>query len=384
MTAVDNTTSLSADVWRQLLDTEMARTGQWPERSPWIRPAVAALPRDLFAPGRLWDWDGHAWQPVDHDTAPGRWLELLYGHPSRPAVTQITDNLPSSSLSAPAVVVDMLDSLLLEPGHRVLELGTGTAWNAALLAHRAGPGKVTSIEVDSALSAVGASRLRAAGLDVRVQGGDGGSGLPGGALFDRVIATYAVERIPWSWIEQTVPGGRLVVPWGRLGHVALTVADDHRTATGWLQGLAQFMPDRTSTAVGAPARGFADIRRGTPPGPERRIDRDPAELEDWDLLFHLRVALPDIRVETAVDEDGVSAWIHDGVSSWATLSSTPDGVFVHQGGPRRLADEIGAARDEWAGLGRPEVYDYGMTVTPYEQWTWFGAPDTGPRWPTPA
>ncbi|MFF2631206.1 methyltransferase domain-containing protein [Kitasatospora griseola] len=385
MTTVDNTTNPSTTAsWRRCLDAEMARTGQWPERSPWIRPAVTALPRDLFAPGRLWDWDGHTWQAVDRDTTPEQWLELLHSHPSRPAVTQITDNLPSSSLSAPAVVVDMLDSLLLEPGQRVLELGTGTAWNAALLAHRAGPGTVTSIEVDPVLAAAGAARLRAADLDVRVREGDGGSGLPDCAPFDRVIATYAVERIPWTWIEQATPGGRLVVPWGRLGHVALTVADDHRTATGWLQGLAQFMPDRTSTAVGAPARGFADIRRGTPPGPEQRIDRDPAELEDWDLLFHLRVALPDVRVETAADEDGVSAWIHDGVSSWATLSSTPDGVFVHQGGPRRLADEIDAARDEWAGLGRPEVYDYGMTATPHDQWVWFGDPDTGPRWPTPA
>ncbi|MFJ1793065.1 methyltransferase domain-containing protein [Kitasatospora griseola] len=385
MAAVDDTTSPSTtEAWRQRLDAEMARSGEWPERSPWIRLAVAALPRDRFAPGRLWDWDGHAWRPVDRDDDPGRWLELLHRRPSRPAVTELAGNLPSSSLSAPAVVVDMLDSLLLEPGHRVLELGTGTAWNAALLAHRAGPGRVASIEVDPDLAAAGAARLRAAGLDVTVQEGDGGSGLAAGAPYDRVIATYAVERIPWPWIEQTAPGGRLVVPWGRLGHVALTVADDHKSATGWLQGLARFMPDRTTATAGAPARGFAEIRRSTPPGPERRVERNPAELQDWDLLFHLRVVLPEIQVETAVDEDGVSAWIHDGASSWATLSSTPEGVFVHQGGPRRLADEVDAARDEWDGLGRPEVYDYGMTVTPHEQWTWFGSPDTGPRWPAPA
>ncbi|KDN87771.1 methyltransferase domain-containing protein [Kitasatospora cheerisanensis] len=334
MTAVDSTTSPStAEAWRQHLDAEMARTGQWPERSPWIRPAVAALPRDRFAPARLWDWDGHAWQPVDRDTDPARWLEHLFGHPSRPAVTELAGNLPSSSLSAPAVVVDMLDSLLPEPGHRVLELGTGTAWNAALLAHRAGPGLVTSIEVDPRLAAAGASRLRAAGLDVHVRAGDGTAGLPAGAPYDRVIATYAVERIPWPWIEQSAPGGRLVVPWGRLGHVALTVAEDRGSATGWLQGLARFMPDRTGATAGGPERGFTEIRRSAPPGPERRTERDPAELRDWDLLFHLRVVLPEVRVETAADADGVSAWIHDGASSWATLSSTPDGVFVHQGGP---------------------------------------------------
>lgn len=381
MTAVEDRTATAAEQARRRLDAAMAEAGLWPQRSPWIREAVARWPRDAFAPGRLWEWDGHAWQGVDHAVDPARWIKALYRGPSSPAVTQLTDNLPTSSLSAPAVVVDMLDSLLLEPGQRVLELGTSAcAWNAALLAHRAGAHRVTTLEVDPTLARAGAERLRTAGVQARAVCADGQGGWPVDAPYDRVIATYAVDQVPWAWIEQTRPGGRLVVPWGRMGHVALTVADDHTYASGWMQGLAQFMPDRTRP--GRPRRTFADIHARTPLEAEGRSGLDPARLRDPDLLFHLRVALPELDITTADDQDGTSAWLHDGISSWAVLSTFPTGVYVHQGGPRRLADDLTAAWEQWTALGEPEVYDYGMTVTPTAQWVWHDNADTGPRWPT--
>jgi protein-L-isoaspartate O-methyltransferase len=224
----------------------MERRGAWPERSPWIRQAVEALPRHEFAPDRLWRWDGHTYILVDRGTEPDQWATEVYGSPDAAAVTQVTGGLPTSSLSCQGVVVDMLDCLLLDPGHRVLELGTGTGWNAALLAHRTGPGRVTSVEADEDLVRNARARLKAAGAAVGLQAGDGGRGRPDGAPYDRVIATYAVERVPWAWVAQTRPGGRIVTPWGRLGHVALTVAGDGRSANGRVQGLAQFMPDRAA------------------------------------------------------------------------------------------------------------------------------------------
>ncbi|MER6142455.1 methyltransferase domain-containing protein [Streptomyces sparsogenes] len=149
----------------------------------------------------------------------------------------------------------MLDSLLVEPGDRVLELGAGTGWNAALPAERAGPGRVVSVEVDAELAAAAAGRLKAAGADVAVEVGDGAAGWPPGAPYDRLISTYAVSTVPWAWVEQTRPGGRIVTPWGRMGHVALTVADDGRSATGWMQGLALFMPARGASPTGWSTRG---------------------------------------------------------------------------------------------------------------------------------
>ncbi|MFF0295223.1 methyltransferase domain-containing protein [Kitasatospora sp. NPDC004614] len=367
--------------YRDRLDRTMAERGAWPEGSPWVRDAVAALPRDGFAPGRLWRWDGLAWQPVDRTADPAGWASELYRSPDEAAVTQLGDGLPTSSLSCQAVVADMADSLRLEPGQRVLELGTGSGWNAALLARRAGPGRVVSVEADAALAAAAAQRLAAAGLGVEVRTGDGDLGAPGGPPFDRVIATYAVEEIPWAWIEQTAPGGRIVTPWGRLGHVALTVAEDGKSATGWMQGLARFMPTRTQHAH--QQRTFAEIRGTAEPDRRGATDRDPAQLADpWGLGFALRVALPDLTVRTGHDQDGTSAWITDGHSSWAVLSARPTGgAWTTQGGPRRLADELETAWTGWETAGHPGVYDYGLTRTPTEQYAWANDPDTGPRWP---
>ncbi|WP_405501672.1 methyltransferase domain-containing protein [Streptomyces niveus] len=366
----------SFDEWRRRLADAMERRGDWPARAPWVREAVDAVPRDQFVPERVWSWDGYAYVPVDRAVDPEQWAAEVYGDPDAAVVTQVTDGLPSSSLSCEAVVVDMLDSLLLEPGHRVLELGTGTGRNAALLAWRAGAGRVTSVEVDAELAACARIRLREAGADVRVEVADGRDVPPTAVPYDRVMATFAVDEVPWSWVARTRPGGRIVTPWGRLGHVALTVAEDGLSATGWMQGLAQFMPAR---GAGRGRVSYQQVRAAAA-GP---VDMRPAvrQLEplrdDIHLRFALRVALPDVHITTAEDGDGLNAWLHDG-SSWAALSAV-----AHQGGPRRLADELDAAWDRWLGDGSPALYDYGMTVEPHRQYVWCADPVTGPRWPLP-
>lgn len=341
---------------------------------------MESTPRDEFAPDRLWRWDGDGYVPVDRGADEDAWVALVYAGPDDAAVTQVVDGVPTSSLSCQAVVVDMLDSLLLEPGHRVLELGTGTGWNAALAARRAGPGNVVSVEVDPGLAEGARKALAASGLDLCVEVGDGAAGRPSERLWDRVISTYAVERVPWAWIAQARPGGRVVTPWGRLGHLALTVADDGGSASGWVQGLATFMPARDTPAE----RGFADVRGDAEVGEEREVVRDLAPLcDDAHLLFALRVALPELRVRAARDADGVNAWIHDGDASWAVYSASADGMTtLYQGGPRRLGDELETAWDRWIAAGAPGLYDHGMTVTPDTQFVWAYDSDTGPRWPT--
>ncbi|MEV0281106.1 methyltransferase domain-containing protein [Streptomyces sp. NPDC050610] len=363
---------------RRRLDEAMTSGGRWPERSPWTRQAVRDLPRHEFTPDRLWDWTGEHYVAVDRTAAPQRWADLVYAGPSASAVTQVTDGRATSSLSCPAIVVDMLDSLMPEPGHQVLELGTGTGWNAALLAHRAGPGRVVSIELDTQLAATARRTLAAAGAEVMVETGDGAKGRPAAAPYDRVVSTYAVDEVPWAWVEQTRPGGRIVTPWGRLGHVALTVADDGASATGWMQGLATFMPSRGTDQ----GRSWHQVR-GTGTPAEHPLYRDPRPLhEDRNLLFALRVALPDVQLITRAD-DGVTVWAHDGHSSWATLTAPDTGpITAYQGGPRRLDKEIEHAWQQWTKAGAPGLYDFGMTVTPHRQFVWSNDPTTGPQWTT--
>ncbi|MFI6985176.1 methyltransferase domain-containing protein [Embleya sp. NPDC050154] len=372
---------------RRALDEAMRTRGAWPEDAPWVRAAFDALPRHAFAPERLWDWDGNAYVPVDRGASPDRWAELVYAGPDDAAVTEITDGIPSSSLSAPAVVATMLDSLDVEPGHRVLELGTGTGWNAALIAHRVGTsGRVTSVEASAELADTAAGRLRRAGVRVDVAVGDGNLGRPEAAPYDRVITTYAVDHVPWAWIEQTASGGDLVFPLGRLGHFAVTVADDHRSARGWMHGLAQFMNARDTPPPAATVRSYTQIRAGRAPDDKRTVDRDITPLHtDTNLLWALRMALPDVVYTTDTDEDGVNAWIHDGTSSWAVVTTLPDGsARAEQGGPRRLFDAFETAWDAWTAHGQVSRWDHGITITEHEQYVWEGDPDTARRYRLPA
>ncbi|MFJ8676745.1 methyltransferase domain-containing protein [Streptomyces sp. NPDC093589] len=292
----------------------------------------------------------------------------------------MSDGLPSSSLSCEDVVADMLDSLMLEPGQPTLELGAATGRNARLLAERAGPGLVTTVECDPQLAAAAAASLAATGGGVEVVTGDGAAGAPGRREFQRVMSTFAVEWIPWAWVEQTAPGGRIVTPWGRLGHVALTVAPDGESATGWVQGLATFMPAR-GTDQGLE---WEQIRYSQPSAAEEPFARDAQQLhENASLLFALRVIAPDIRVRTAADGSVARVWLHDGEASWATIESSrhEGSALSRQSGPRRLVAELEAAWRGWEAVGAPELYDFGLTRTRDEQYIWALDAEAGPRWP---
>ncbi|MFF9785753.1 protein-L-isoaspartate O-methyltransferase [Streptomyces nigrescens] len=369
--------NLQARLGRAMEDRDL-----WPGDSPWVRPAMESFPRHLFAPDRLWTWNGHAYVPVDRSTDPTVWAELVYGAPADSTITQVSDGLPTSSLSCEDVVADMLDSLMLEPGQPTLELGAATGRNARLLAEQAGPGLVTTVEFDPTLAAAAAANLAATGGGVDVLTGDGGVGAPGRGPFLRVISTYAVDEVPWAWIQQTVPGGRIVTPWGRLGHVALTVAPDGQSASGWVQGLATFMPAR-GTSQGME---WDQVRGGRPPVAEEPFARDVQQLHrDAGLLFALRVIAPDIRVRTAVDNGAVTVWLHDGHTSWATIEATPKGqgpALARQYGPRRLATELDVAWHGWTIAGAPSLWDFGMTCTRNDQYIWAHDAETGPRWST--
>ncbi|MFZ3491895.1 methyltransferase domain-containing protein [Streptomyces sp. 5.8] len=364
------------DQRRRAFADAMDAQGAWPADSQWVRRAILdTVPRHQFASDRLWTWNGHAYVPVDRATDPDGWADLVYAGPDDSAITQILDGLPSSSPSCASVVADMADSLDANPDHLVLELGAGQGWNSGILATRVGAGKVTTVEVDADLADATRHRLAAAGLDVAVHTGDGNAGWPASAPYDRVIATYAVDLVPWTWIEQTKPGGRLVIPWGRLGHVALTVADDGKSATGWVQGLATFMPSRGVDQ----GRELHAVRGDGPPDRAVRLDHELRPLLNPHLLFALRVSHPDIRITTKDTGEEVTVDLHDGINSWATATTDCAGnIAAYEGGPRKLFAEVAAGQQLWAARAMPSIWDFGMTVTLDGQYVWAGSADSGP------
>lgn len=121
---------------------------------------------------------------------------------------------PISSASQPAMVAQMLEQLEVGEGGRVLEIGTATGYNAALLAHLVGPsGQVVTVEIEEDLAERAGKSLTEAGYgQVRVVRGDGRRGFREAAPYDRIVVTAGVREVAPAWIEQLVEGGRMVVP----------------------------------------------------------------------------------------------------------------------------------------------------------------------------
>ena len=131
----------------------------------------------------------------------------------RPVLLKLDDaGVPVSTMSQPTMVALMLEELAVRRDDRILEVGTASGYNAALLAYLVGErGLVVTVEVDEELAHFASERL--AGLsNVHVIVRDGRHGHLPDAPFDGIIVTAGASKIEPAWIDQLRPGGRLVVP----------------------------------------------------------------------------------------------------------------------------------------------------------------------------
>jgi protein-L-isoaspartate(D-aspartate) O-methyltransferase len=117
------------------------------------------------------------------------------------------------TISQPFVVAYMTEKLEVEPQHRVLEIGTGSGYQAAILARLAR--EVVSIERYRTLADAARERLKTLGYtNVTIRSGDGMAGAPDLAPFDRIMVTAAAEDVPEALVAQLAEGGKMVLPVG--------------------------------------------------------------------------------------------------------------------------------------------------------------------------
>ncbi|WP_063733530.1 methyltransferase domain-containing protein [Streptomyces sp. RTd22] len=368
-----------------MTDLETLRTraaDQLDFAEPWMRHAWMAVPRHQFVPDTVWVVEGGLYRPFRRGDDPQRWARMVYD-PVQSIAIQVDDgapaaphggDVPTSSISEPRAVMSMLAELDLQQGHRVLEVGAGTGYNAALLAERAGADRVTTVEIDPAVATGAEEALFDTGYrEVRVRLADGEQGWPQDAPYDRLVATASVTEVPWAWVEQVRPGGLIVVPWRTAfcsyGLVRLVVGDGR--AEGRFVGAVTFMAVRGQRRRPVISEVFG-------PGAweesrESKTALDLSLLADPHAEFAVGLRLAD-----------VAHWPQDGGHWWCSRDSwayAADGT-VHQWGPRNLADETATALTWWAGAGRPELFDFGLTVGPEGHRAWLGDPSES--WPLAA
>jgi protein-L-isoaspartate O-methyltransferase len=352
--------------------------GQVTEPASRWRPLVATVPRHEFVP-RWWAADGDSgWQLRDGPAMPVEdWLGGVYRDAS--LVTQVgalhadhatqddrPQGRPTSSSTAPGLVITMYRHAMIGDGMEVLDIGSGSGYGAALLAQRLGDEHVTSVDIDPYLVKAAGERLAALDMHPFVTVADATGPLPG--IYDRIVSMTSVAPVPASWLAALRPGGRLVTTLAGTGLLVTA----NRTRDGGAKGQTEFY-----------RAGFMEARTGPDYAPRLlhaipgAFDGDAGEVTTgrypvvntscaWELYSMLGVTVPGIEHHFETAEDGTrTARLAHPDGSWARASARDDELpIVRQGGPRRLWDITDDIRHAWLMDGGLPAYGATVTINP--------------------
>ncbi|MGH4009871.1 MAG: methyltransferase domain-containing protein [Pseudonocardiaceae bacterium] len=367
------------------------------------RPLAAAMTEKLVATGELID---PAWQRAFTDTprhvfVPDHSLADAYSQTALVTQWRTADELgnkrPTSSASAPGAVAIMLELLTVQDHHRVLEIGTGTGYNAALLCHRLGAANVYSNDIDPTLIDHARLVLENLGYHPTLVAADGYTGLTEGASYDRILSTCAITHIPPEWIRQLADGGRIVAPIAGNSAKPLLVLD--KTApdevTGYFDNNSVgFMPLRHDVhsplgpgeTASSSASGMAHY--GTTTTDPRRVHQASPDLA---LFCQLHIPGLQLGYDTdsphSSDPTRAARIIAHTADALANVSLHPeDGRWpVIQRGPHRIWDTIETAVALWDHLHHPDISRLGISALDdiHRQYVWLDDPDGPYSWPMP-
>lgn len=343
------------------------------------RSAFAAMPRHLFVPRFFKNDPKRGWCAVDQSD--DDYLDLVYRNEA--LITQL-DGYPdswekarddvyvgghvTSSSSAPGLMAAMLDALQVEPGMKVLEIGTGTGYNAAILCHRLGHKHVTTVDIDPHLINSARERLTQLGYHPTSTTSDAIIEVPGGP-YDRIIATVGLRRIPHVWLTVVRPGGLILAnlysDLATNAIFALTV-HDNGTASGRAPVGGTFMPTRDNIMP----FNFTLHDGGNGDSTSTQLPGDV--LNDFGPFYlFASLIMRDVQVHYFPTRSGHRPGLLGRDRSWAYELN---GTAVH-GGPRNLWNELETVHALWQSHGQPGREQLGMTVTENQQSFWIDSPD---------
>lgn len=350
------------------------------QASPRIADALIRVPRHRFIPRQAWAAPGQGgpgrW--IDRDRDPDTWWQTVYADnvlitqldggrtELTPETAALPTTVPTCSASSPLLVTAGLRSLAPEPGHRILDIGTGTGWTAGLCTHLTGPGgHVTTVDIDPELTSSAKGSLAACGLDPTIVTADGALGVPDDAPWDRVHVTAGVVDVPYAWVAQTRPGGVIVLPFNPpVGRLLRLVVQHDGTAVGHFADDCSYMPLRPA-CPGEP-EGDSGDEEDTGPPRVRAHTAEPAPLLDPPPGLQILLA-------TLVGDDvwdcGDGLLLDDGASRAVAANGR-----VTQTGPRDLWDVAERTAAAWTACGRPGPDRIGYAVTPHRQYVWLDDP----------
>ncbi|HET7929720.1 MAG TPA: methyltransferase domain-containing protein [Actinomycetota bacterium] len=361
-------------------------------RTQTVRTAFLEIPREIFIP----------------DVAERLGIGAVYRDEAHPIKTDTRGDAISSS-SQPQIMALMLEEARVSPGHRILEIGTGTGYNAALLSALVGAkGRVTSIELDPQLASQAKRSIRVAGQRARVIVGDGRRGWRDDAPYDRIIATASSLEVPRAFLEQLNEGGLLVLP-VRLSDaipfrqivVTFQREGDRLRSVSVLRGGFMRLRDRPEDpSLPWPLSKVVETRDGTErtvaelSGPtlnrlaarERRdllalllsrprsraIGMRVSDRRLWELESFILLAAPEGGVVGCAREDlgqllycttALPAIIDTDSSGLAHLSGVRTASRIDAYGGDRAERMLADLVDEWRRRGRPGVAQLGVEVS---------------------
>jgi protein-L-isoaspartate(D-aspartate) O-methyltransferase len=333
-----------------------------------VERAFRRVPRHCFIESyfiqRGTEWVEIAADPTQPDPQA---LEIIYSEEA--LVTRFCSGIPSSSSSQPGLVAHMLELLRLQPGMRVLEIGTGTGYNAALLAEIVGdPALVTTVDIQADVVAQAERAFARAGCaGIRVLCRDGYYAVPEAAPYDRIIVTVGCPDLSPHWVAQLAPAGFVLVPFRHGGaNPLLEVWNDAGAVVGKMVSSCGFMPMQgvlRDPAYFGPG--------GTAP------NRPPERFPLWPELH--------------TDAPGGLGWAHR-TGFWFYLGSRDRRTFTRSAGgargfgladpergaiavehkeivlqgDRTLHDTLIALYDDWRQLGMPRSGNYRLHFVPRE------------------